>query len=140
MRRYKRPAGEGRLIQLVYYAYVAGSALARAIPERAAYGLAHRAGGLWTRLSKKRREVVRRNLMRITGLPSGPELDEMVVEAFRSYARYWFETFRLVREGPEFFLERFICEREDRLDAVVARGKGAIVVVGHLGNWDAAGA
>ena len=78
--------------------------------------------------------------MRITGLPPGRELDGMVVEAFRSYARYWLETFRLVREGREFFLERFVCERADRIDAVVARGKGAIVVVGHLGNWDAAGA
>ncbi|MGH2736088.1 MAG: phosphatidylinositol mannoside acyltransferase, partial [Actinomycetota bacterium] len=58
----------------------------------------------------------------------------------RSYARYWLETFRLVREGPEFFLERFVCNGADNLDGVLARGKGAVVLVGHLGNWDAAGA
>lgn len=64
----------------------------------------------------------------------------MVVHAYRSYARYWLETFRLVREDKEFWLERFGGVNDDRLDAALARGKGAVVVVGHLGNWDAAGA
>ena len=63
-----------------------------------------------------------------------------MVESYRSYARYWLETFRLVREGKEFFLERFQATGAENLDGVLARGKGAVVVVGHLGNWDAAGA
>ena len=134
------PPDEGRLIQAVYYAYVVFSALARAIPESAAYGVAHLAGTIAARLSKKR-EIVALNLARVTGEPAGsPRVQKLVVAAFRSYARYWLETFRLVREGREFFLERFRCEGQENLDAVLARGKGAIVVVGHLGNWDAAGA
>jgi lauroyl/myristoyl acyltransferase len=138
--RRKRPPDEGRLVQLVYYGYVAGSALARAVPERAAYGFAKLIGSYAARRSKKRR-FVERNLARITGLrPDSSEMDALVVEAYRSYARYWLETFRLVREGPEFFLERFVCKHNDRIEEVRSRGKGAIVVVGHLGNWDAAGA
>ena len=141
MPRRRRPPGEGRLLQLVYYAYVGGSALARALPERVAYGIAHAAGGLQARLSKKKRAQVERNLARITGLPPGsPALDKVVLSAYRSYARYWLETFRLVREGPEFFLERFHLANNELIDEVCARGKGAVVVVGHLGNWDAAGA
>lgn len=64
----------------------------------------------------------------------------MVAEAYRSYARYWLETFRLVREGREFWLERVRSPSARKLDAALARGQGAVVVVGHLGNWDAAGA
>jgi phosphatidylinositol dimannoside acyltransferase len=138
--RPRRPPDEGRLIQLVYYGYVAGSAVARAIPERAAYGFARLLGSYAARRSKKR-PFVERNLARITGLRAdSSELNELVVEAYRSYARYWLETFRLVREGPEFFLERFVCKHNDRIEEVRSRGRGAIVVVGHLGNWDAAGA
>jgi lauroyl/myristoyl acyltransferase len=138
--RRKRPPDEGRLVQLVYYGYVAGSALARAVPERAAYGFAKLVGSYAARRSKKR-PFVERNLARITGLrPDSSEMNALVVEAYRSYARYWLETFRLVREGPEFFLERFVCKHNDRIEEVRSRGKGAIVVVGHLGNWDAAGA
>ncbi len=140
MRTTRRPEGEGRLLQLVYYAYVAFSRLALAIPESWAYGLASGLGSAAARRSK-RRDQVARNLARITGRPADArETQALVVDAYRSYARYWLETFRLVREGREFFLERFQATGQENLDGVLARGKGAIVVVGHLGNWDAAGA
>ena len=140
MPRSRRPAGEGRLLQLVYYGYVAGSALARALPERWVYGLANALGSIAARRSK-RRWLVETHLARITGLPrDSNELQDKVVEAFCSYARYWLETFRLVRENREFFLERFGSVGNDNLNAALALGRGAIVVVGHLGNWDAAGA
>lgn len=136
-----RPPGEGRALQLVYHAYVAGSAVARWLPERFAYGAARSMGALAARIAKSKRAVVERNLARITGRPAdSPEVQQLVVEAFRSYARYWLETFRLVREGPEFFRDRFRCETENHIWESVAKGRGAIAVVGHLGNWDAAGA
>ncbi|MEA2446800.1 MAG: phosphatidylinositol dimannoside acyltransferase [Actinomycetota bacterium] len=136
-----RPRDEGRALQLVYYAYVAGSAVARWLPERVAYGAARIFGRFAARLLKSKRAVVERNLARITGAPAGsPEVQELVVKAFQSYARYWLETFRLVREDSEFFRDRFRCETEHRLWASVGDGRGAIAAVGHLGNWDAAGA
>ncbi len=141
MPRSKRPAGEGRLLQLVYYGYVAGSWLARALPERFVYAVAELAGRLKPRLSRAQARAVEGNLARVTGLPLGSaELQALVREAYASYARYWLETFRLVREGPGFFLERFLCDSVDNLDATVKRYGGAIVVGGHLANWDAGGA
>ncbi len=137
----RRPEDEGRLLQLVYYAYVAGSRLALALPERFAFRMAHAIGALWARLSSKRAALVARHIARITGLPADSRrVQRLVVEAFKSYARYWFETFRFVREERDFWLTRFISADERKIDAVRSRGKGAIVVVGHLGNWDAAGA
>ena len=137
----RRPEDEGRLLQLVFYAYVAGSRLALALPERFAYAAAHGAGSLWARLGSKKRALVTRNMARMTGLPEdSPRVRNLVVAAFKSYARYWLETFRFVREGREFWLTRFICPDEHKIDTALARGKGVIVVVGHLGNWDAAGA
>lgn len=137
----RRPSDEGRLLQLVYYAYVAASRIALALPEWMAYGLAHVGGSVWWRLGKKKRAVVERNLSRITGHRPGTQaLSRLSRDAFRSYARYWLETFRLVREDRDFFLSHFRSADDHKIDEVLARGKGAIVVVGHLGNWDAAGA
>ena len=138
--RRGRPDDEGPLLQLAYYGYVAGSRLALALPESWAYGIAHFAGGIAARRSRRRGQVAA-NLARITGEPAGSErVERLVVEAYRSYARYWLETFRLVREGREFWLERFGAVHGELMDEALARGKGVVIVVGHLGNWDAAGA
>ena len=136
----RRPPGEGRLIQLVYYAYVAGSSIARAIPEPVAYALARALGTLAARMSKKKR-VVARNLSRITGEPEdSPRVKKLVIEAYRSYARYWLETFMLVREQRAFFLDRFRARGQHLLARMVEEHGGCIIVVTHLGNFDAAGA
>jgi phosphatidylinositol dimannoside acyltransferase len=141
MLRKGRGSEEGWWLHLVYYGYVLGSFVARAVPEPIAYALAHIVGDIQGRRPTKRRSIVERNLSRVTGDPVGsPRLERLVIEAYRSYARYWLETFRLVRETPEFFLERFRVFGEERLDEVLSRGKGAVVVASHLGNWDAGGA
>jgi phosphatidylinositol dimannoside acyltransferase len=136
----KRPPDEGRLLQLVYYGYVAASALIRWLPERSVYWIAGVLGAIAARRSK-RRPVVEANLARITGSPRDSErVQDLVDESFRSYARYWLETFRLVREDRDFFLERFKGYGAENIDEALKLGKGVIVAVGHLGNWDAAGA
>ncbi|MDP9226057.1 MAG: phosphatidylinositol mannoside acyltransferase [Actinomycetota bacterium] len=136
-----RPADEGRLLQLVYYGYILTSFVARAVPEPVAYALAHLAGDIEGRRRTKKRRTVELNLSHVTGDPVGsPRLERLVIEAYRSYARYWLETFRLVGKTPEFFLERFRVFGEERLDEVLGRGKGVVVVASHLGNWDAGGA
>ncbi|HYI46559.1 MAG TPA: hypothetical protein VE174_13970, partial [Actinomycetota bacterium] len=134
-----RPSDEGRLLQLVYYGYVAASGIARALPERWIYRVAALIGSIAAKRSKKRHQVAR-NLSRVTGHdPGSREIAALVEEAFRSYARYWLETFRLVREDKKFFLDRVLWVGVENMAGAVAEG-GAIVVVGHLGNWDAAGA
>jgi KDO2-lipid IV(A) lauroyltransferase len=142
LRRRRRggPGRESALLQLAYYGYVATSRLALALPESWAYGIAHVAGGVTARRSRRRGQVAA-NLARITGEPADSEhVQRLVVEAYRSYARYWLETFRLVREGRDFWLERFGAVHRDLMEGALARGKGVVIVVGHLGNFDAAGA
>ena len=133
---------EGLVPALVYLAYVTGSRLAVALPERPAYATAHLLGAVAGRVPSRKRRVVARNLQRVTGAPAGSaELRRVVIAAYRSYARYWLETFRLVHAPRSFFLERFTCHNVDRLDSVrAAHGGAALVVIAHLGNWDAAGA
>jgi phosphatidylinositol dimannoside acyltransferase len=132
---------EGPREALVYYGYVGLSRLALALPEAVAYGLADVGGALAARMFPARREIVAANLAHITGAaPGSRRLRRHVSESYRAYARYWLETFRLVRETPTFFLERFECRGVEGIDRALERGTGAIVVGAHLGNWDAAGA
>ncbi|WP_433532500.1 phosphatidylinositol mannoside acyltransferase [Micromonospora sp. CA-263727] len=81
------------------------------------------------------------NLRRVVGpqLPEA-ELDELVRQGLRSYARYWLEAFRLPSLSRQQLLAGFRLGRAELLAADVAAGRGAVVALPHGGNWDAAGA
>jgi KDO2-lipid IV(A) lauroyltransferase len=87
-------------------------------------------------------QQLRKNLRRVVGPePSELGLDALVTDAMRSYARYWLETFRLPRMD-----KRAVARSADEgttgaeyLDAVVDEGRGFILALPHIGNWDVAG-
>ena len=124
------------------FGYAAGWSVVKSMPigmsERAFRAVADAAtvrNGTATR-------QLRKNLRRVVG-PGMSELrmDALVGDALRSYARYWLETFRLPRMD-----KRAVAAAADagstgaeHLDAVVAAGRGFILALPHIGNWDVAG-
>jgi KDO2-lipid IV(A) lauroyltransferase len=68
--------------------------------------------------------------------------DSLVRDGLRSYARYWMEAFRLPSQTRQQCLDGFgiAPEQYDALKSAVADGKGVILTLPHVGNWDAAGA
>jgi phosphatidylinositol dimannoside acyltransferase len=83
---------------------------------------------------------LRRNLSRVTGQP-GVELDDLVRTGLRSYARYWLETFRLPKMDKVAVAARTHAQSigEQHMDLAVSSGRGMILVLPHMGNWDVAG-
>ncbi|MET9299052.1 phosphatidylinositol mannoside acyltransferase [Micromonospora aurantiaca] len=121
--------------------FVAGWRLIRALPRpvaaaafRAGADRAHRKDGGGTRR-------LRANLRRVVGpRMSDAELDVLVRDGLRSYARYWMEAFRLPGLSRAEILAGFRLDGQELLAADVAAGRGAVVALPHAGNWDAAGA
>jgi len=60
--------------------------------------------------------------------------------SFRHLGREAVATFRLGRMGPGQIRERTTVEGFEALEEALDRGKGAIVVTGHFGNWEIGGA
>jgi lauroyl/myristoyl acyltransferase len=86
--------------------------------------------------------VLEGNLRRVLG-PSatGEELRAASRASMRSYARYWLEIFRL----PVMSAERLVggmveTGAVDALLSNLAAGRGVVVALPHMGNWDQAGA
>ncbi len=125
-----------------YYAYRAGAEIARAVPapvgEPRARGLAQ-VGGLGFMGSRVRQ--VRRNLARVRGTPlPAAERTRAVAATFDSYGRYFYELFRLPGSTAEFLNAHVDTEGFDHVRAAVDAGKGVVLALPHLGNWDFAGA
>ncbi|GLZ75455.1 lipid A biosynthesis lauroyl acyltransferase [Actinorhabdospora filicis] len=127
--------------KLTEWAYGAAWRLVRALPESWAAGL-FRAGA--DRAARKNGPSIQRlrgNLRRVVGeaVPEA-EMDVLVRDGMRSYARYWLEAFRLPTMGHETILDRFILDNYEVFDKHREEGTGVIVALPHSGNWDLAGA
>jgi KDO2-lipid IV(A) lauroyltransferase len=117
--------------------YQLGRSIAEVVPDAIAFGGANLLGTAVARGNKKRREVVRRNLARVVG---EGDADRYVDQAFRSYARYWFEALRLPKPGMEEIRRRTTSEGLEGMAKYLDNGQGVIFVSGHIGSYDVAGA
>ena len=80
-----------------------------------------------------------RNLQRVHPDADHEEIRELSRAGMRSYMRYWCEAFRLPSWSRARIQETFILERQYLLDEALDRG-GALMIPGHMANWDHAGA
>ncbi len=122
------------------YVYFAGWRIVRWLPEGFAYKLAYRVSDFLVKRNGKGVQRLRSNLARTQPGMTALDLDLLVIEAMRSYMRYWCDTFRLPDWSDQRILETVTVTNEHLLlDAIKAK-TGVIVAVPHAGNWDHAGA
>jgi KDO2-lipid IV(A) lauroyltransferase len=123
--------------RLITSAYVLAWAVVKAVPERLvrlAFDLISDA--LWLRHGRSVRQL-ERNLHRVA--PDVPAR-RLSRRAMRSYFRYWAEVFRLPVLGGDRIVDHMRVEDEHLLREAYAEGRGCILALPHMGNWDHAGA
>jgi phosphatidylinositol dimannoside acyltransferase len=126
--------------RVVFGANRVAERLAVSLPEPWGRRLFRLGGATALRVAPGARTVVERNLSRVLGPAAGPDvLPAATKEAFLSYARYWYDTFRLRMMPDDEFMARMAIDGDENLRAAVEGGRGSIVALPHLGNWDVAG-
>lgn len=134
--------GTGRLSQrLATPAYRLAERVTWLIPEPAVPAVARVTGAVGWATLPQRRALVARHLRRVAGgdVPA-PQLRRRVRAAFVSYARYWLDTFRVPVVDRDDLDRRARIEGLELVDAALARGRGAVIALPHLGSWDQAAA
>ena len=122
------------------YVYFAGWRIVRWLPESVAYKLAYRVSDFLVKRNGKSVQRLRSNLSRTQPGITGLDLDLLLIEAMRSYMRYWCDTFRLPDWSDERIIQTVTVTNEHLLTDAIAAKTGVIVAVPHAGNWDHAGA
>jgi len=122
------------------YAYFAGWRIVRWLPERTAYRLAYAAADFVTKRKGKNVSRLRSNLQRTKPNMTELDLDLLLIDAMRSYMRYWCDTFRFPDWSPERVRETVSVTNEHLLLDAISAKTGVIVTLPHAGNWDHAGA
>ncbi len=120
--------------------YGLGWSTVRKLPEPVAVRLGRTiADAVWKRRGKG---VLRleSNLARVVPDAGPQRLAELSRAGMRSYLRYWMESFRLPAWSAERISNGFEAKDLHHLTDGLAGGRGVIIALPHLANWDLAGA
>ncbi len=124
----------------VYLAYAAGWRLVRLLPEAVAYRAFDLVADLAWRLRGKGVQRLQANLSRACPGLDDDGLRALARDGMRSYLRYWCDSFRLPDWSPQRLADSVRVVGEAPVRAALAEGRGVVMFLGHLGNWDHAGA
>jgi KDO2-lipid IV(A) lauroyltransferase len=133
-------AAEAASQHAVALGYVSGWRRGRLMPERSALALFGRIADDLHRRDGNGVRRLRTNLARVRPDLDDAALDELTHEAVRSYLRYWAESFRLPSWPTDDVVRRTRVVNEGILRDAYARGRGVVVALPHMANWDWAGA
>ena len=137
----RNPAASPALSRRVaVIAYRLGWSGVRRLPERAAYRLFDAIARVAYRRDGKSVRRMRANYATVRPELSGTGLEELVRDGLRSYFRYWCEAFRLPDLSPQRLGAMVEVQGDERVREDLAAGRGVVCFLGHLGNWDLAGA
>lgn len=131
------PGRESLRQRLSYWGYRAAWDSVAHLPELIVDPAPAAVGRLWATLgSAGQRAQLRANLARVMGHPSTDVLDRAVDDAYRSYTRYWMDSFRLHTMEPATVMANSDGHQLALVDDMVADGDGGILATAHLGSWD----
>ena len=126
--------------RLLLAAYRLGWSALRRAPEplgRAVFTVIADVG--WWRRGRGVRQL-EANLARVARPMDRTALRSLSRAGMRSYFRYWYEVFRLPVLSAEDLSARSEAIGWELLTSVRAAGRGAVLALPHMGNWDQAGA
>jgi KDO2-lipid IV(A) lauroyltransferase len=120
--------------------YRLGWGAVRRMPERAAYATFEQLADLTVARGGTGVQRLRANYARVRPELSEAELDALVKAGMRSYLRYYCEAFRLPDRTAEELRASVRVEGDGPVREQLRLGRPVLCFLGHLGNWDLAGA
>lgn len=94
-------------------------------------------GGLAWHLLPQRRKIVLRNLrIAFAGEKALPEIHQMAKETFRRSGANLVSVAHTTRLSPEQVRKVVTVENMQLLEEAQARGKGVVLLLAHMGNWE----
>lgn len=126
--------------EVTYLAFSLGWTAVRKMPEDVAYRTFDRIADRAWRSEGAGVVQLQKNLHRVVPHASKADLRDLSHESMRCYFRYWCDAFRIPDWSEERILSTLRVERENLFFDQYADGRGVVVALSHMGNWDHAGA
>lgn len=111
------------------------SLIIKAIPGRFIYGFARKIADLGYKFAGKQRRIALESLTIAFGKEkTGQQIEQIARDCFTLMAKSAVELMYLM-DKPDLLKKRVVIEGKSNLEAVLAKGNGAILVSAHFGNF-----
>jgi lauroyl/myristoyl acyltransferase len=125
---------------IAYLPFRLGAALFGLLPEPMVRSLGRAAGDLANARKSANRPVLASHMRRVLGAEaSDAEIDAAVRGMYRSYGRYWAETFWFRPKRRTQILDEVTRVNFGPVHAAQDAGTGIVFALPHVGNWEIAG-
>ncbi len=122
-----------------YIIYRIGQFIALHLPLKTAYKVAIFFSDLHYIFAAGDRRITRENIKVIFPEKSEREIRRMRIRMFRNFAKYLVDFFRFSKLDINYIKRNIKVENIHYIDEALSKGKGAIIVTAHLGNWELGG-
>jgi lauroyl/myristoyl acyltransferase len=125
---------------LGYVPFRVAAALFGVLPESVVRRIGLWGGTFASRRFDAKRPLLTRHMRRVLGPDSSDAEVEMAVDGmYRSYGRYWAETFWFRPRRRDAIIESVDRIHFEPVHEAKASGRGIVFAVSHVGNWEIAG-
>jgi lauroyl/myristoyl acyltransferase len=127
---------------IYYWAHVVGSWLMRFVPVRFVYWMLGWATPLFLAFfARAHFERAAANMRQVVGPhASDKHIRRLTRSAFTNYARYMVDLLRLPYLDTTQLAKNVVIHGWENVEAAFSQGLGVVIVTGHIGSWDLAGA
>ena len=125
---------------LLGVSYRVSARVLRAVPPGLRHAAAVPGGSAWFWLNAGQRSAALDNYAAALGRNRhDPEVGRIARRAFQNYGRMLMDFLLMASLTPDELVKQVTLDGRDQLDTALAKGKGAIMAVPHMGSWDMAG-
>jgi phosphatidylinositol dimannoside acyltransferase len=123
--------------QLLSASYRAGARILRVVPPGLRHAAAAPGGTAWFWLSAAQRRAALDNYAAVLGRErDDPEVKRVARRAFQNYGRMLIDFLLIGTLSREEILARMTTDGREHIDEALHAGRGAIMVLPHMGSWD----
>ncbi|MFH1888872.1 MAG: lysophospholipid acyltransferase family protein [Candidatus Omnitrophota bacterium] len=122
-----------------YIIYRIGQFIALRLPLKVVYKIALTVSDLHYFFAAKDRRITKENLRAIFPEKTDRQIRRIRIMMFRNFAKYLVDFFRFSKLDLAYSKNNIRIENISYIDDVLLKGKGAIAVTAHLGNWELGG-
>src|ERR1700694_5851649 len=134
------PLARSRRPPLLAASYRAGARVVRAFPPAFRHAVAAPGGAAWYWLNVRQRRAALDNYGAALGLqPSDPAVARVARAAFQNYGRMVLDFLLMGSLSKDELIQRTDADGIEHVDAALARGRGVIMALPHMGSWDNTG-